>query len=74
MDDTEKAQRREWINNWRAASKTLEELRIKEIKESDVLTALPAFNGAFRSALWLTPNPGTSGLVKLQEILSKMKK
>jgi hypothetical protein len=74
MDETEKAQRRQWLENWREASKTLEELRIKEIKESDVITALPAFNGALRSALWLTPNPSTSGLVEMQAIISKMKK
>jgi hypothetical protein len=56
------------------AGAALGEIRIGEIRESDVIAALPAFDGAFRSALWLTPNPITSGLAELQELLSKMKK
>jgi len=74
MTDTEAEQIRQWLDNWKRASETLEQLRIKEIRESDVIDAIPAFDDAFESALWLTPNSPTSGLVELQKIFARMRK
>lgn len=74
MTNTEAEQIRQWRDNWKRASKTLEELRIKDIRETDVIDAIPAFDDAFESALWLTPNSPTSGLVELQKRFARMRK
>lgn len=74
MTETEKQQRRQWLDNWKEASIVLEELRVKAIRESDVVTSLPAFDGLLESALWLEPNSPTSGLVELQKILARKNK
>lgn len=47
----------------------LEELRLKEIRESNIVTALPAFDMAFKSALLLEPQSETVGLTRLQRVL-----
>ena len=71
MTEEEKQQRRQWLDNWKEASIVLEELRVKAIRESDVVTSLPAFDGLLESALWFEPNSLTSGLVELQKILAR---
>lgn len=63
-----------WLDNWREVNNKLEELRIKEIRENDVTESIASFDIAFKSALWLSPNNPTSGLIQLQELLNKLKK
>ena len=55
---------KEWAENWKRAAARPEELRIKEIRTSIVIESLSSFDTAFRSALWLSPNLATSGLVE----------
>jgi hypothetical protein len=73
MIETEKEQMRQWLDNWKEAGKRLEELRIKEIRESDP-EMLSDFESAFWSALFLTPNSPTSGMVEMQRKFAKLRK
>ena len=65
-----------WQNGFRRAHERLEALRIKEIRGSDIVTDLPSFDLAFKSALYLSA-PGTPektiGLTKLQRALFGLK-
>jgi hypothetical protein len=74
MTDTEKEQMRHWLDNWKRASETLEELRVKEIRESDISESILAFDTAFKAAIWHSPPSSTSGLVEFQKKLLRLKK
>ncbi len=54
---------------YRRASDRFEALRIEEIRASDVMEAMPAFDLAFKSALFLAKPGTTVGLTKLQRVL-----
>ena len=49
-----------------------EALRIKEIRESDILKEGWAFNGTLESARYLGATKPMTGLVELRKILTKM--
>ncbi len=54
---------------YRTANVRFEKLRIKDIRESNVLDAIPSFDLAFKSALLLAVPDVTVGLTKLQRVL-----
>ena len=54
---------------YRRGHDRLEELRIKEIRESDIVTAFSSFDQAFKSALMLATPRETRGLSKLERVL-----
>lgn len=73
MDEEKKRQMRDWLDGWKRAGERLEALRIKEIRESNIET-IADFETAFWSALYLTPNSPTSGLVEMQEKFAKLRR
>ena len=64
-----------WQNGFRRAHARLEALRVREIRESDIVRDLPSFDVAFKSALYLRPGAPdeTVGLTKLQRALFGLK-
>src|SRR5881397_3637887 len=71
MTADEREKLREWVENWKTTGPFLEELRREKIRNSDIRTVLPLFDGALRSALWRNPARPTSGLVQFHRILAK---
>jgi len=51
---------------------TLEALRIKEIRESDIIHDGPILNGMLRSAKFIGISKPITGLVELRRLLTKM--
>ncbi|CAN5868215.1 hypothetical protein BH20ACI4_BH20ACI4_34070 [soil metagenome] len=72
MND-EKENLREFVERWKETGKLLESLRREEIRNANLSETILALNDAFLSALWLSPNKPTSGLVEFHKILAKSK-
>ncbi len=64
---------REWVNSWKETANVLEKLRREEIRNTKISEAIPVFDDALRSALWLRPAEPTSGLVEFHRLLAKTK-
>ena len=73
MNTDEREKLREYVNRWKETGEFLEKLRREEIRNSNPVKTIGAFNDAFRSALWLNPAEKTSGLVEFHKILAKSK-
>lgn len=71
MNDDEREKLREYVHRWKETGEFLEKLRRAKIKNASLEEAILAFDSAFRSALWLSPNKPTSGLIEFHKILSK---
>jgi hypothetical protein len=69
MEEKEKLRR--WVKGWDETGKFLEELRRKEIRDSNLAEIIPLFDEAFRSALWLRKAESTSGLVEFHKLMAK---
>lgn len=72
MDD-EQEKLRAWVKGWEETGKVLEELRRKEIRESNLADSIRSFDVALKSALWLEPAKPYSGLVEFHLILKKLR-
>lgn len=59
-------------NGMEKEAAVLEEMRVKRIRESDILIDGPALDEAFKSARFLGIRKSTSGLVSLRELLTRM--
>jgi hypothetical protein len=73
ISEQERADMRRWVETWKAAGPELEAIRRKEIRETDTLKALAALEDAFNHALDTLPMRGSSGLVEMQDTLSKLR-
>lgn len=73
MTDEEREKMRTWVNNWKETGEIMEKLRREKIRNANLEDAILALDGAFRSALWLSPNLPTSGMIEFHKILSKSK-
>ena len=71
MTTKRREQMRDWVDNWKKAGKAMETLRRKEIRSAKLAETIPLFDGALRSALWLSPAKPTSGLVEFHILLAK---
>ena len=69
----EKENLREYVKRWQETGKVLENLRREEIRRANLSDTIISLNDAFLSALWLSPNKPTSGLVEFHKILNKSK-
>lgn len=72
MND-EKKKLREYVDRWKETGKVLESLRREEIRNANLSETILSLNDAFLSALRLSPNKPTSGLVEFHKILAKSK-
>jgi hypothetical protein len=71
MTDEEREKMRVWVNNWKETGEVLERLRREEICSSNLEDSIEALDGAFKSAIFLSPVLPTSGLIEFHRILSK---
>jgi len=71
-DDREKL--RAWVKGWEKTGKFLEELRRKEIRESNLAESILILSDACESALYLSSPQPTSGLIEMQALFSRLKK
>jgi len=62
------------MRGFRDGHDTLDQLRIKRIKTSNILIDGPILQGAFESAKFLGTTKPISGLVELRQLLSKIHK
>lgn len=69
----EKENLREFVERWKETGKFLESLRREQIRNANLSETIFTLNDAFLSALWLSPNKPTSGLVEFHKILAKSK-
>lgn len=60
------------MRGFRNGHDRLEALRIKEIRESDIVREAPILNGMFRSAKYLGISKPVTGLVELAKLHNKM--
>jgi hypothetical protein len=74
MTEAEKDQVRAWIRNWEKLGPILEDLRRQDIRQADTLRAIPAFDGAFESAVRDSPPKPWSGLIEQQRLFQKARK
>lgn len=65
---------RSWIEGFRRGHDRLEELRIKEIRESNIVTSISAFDLAFESAKQLGLPREARALTKCERILLSVEK
>jgi hypothetical protein len=72
MDEREPMRR--WVETWKEAGPALEAILRKEIEKIDVHEELAALEGAFNYATRNVPPEPTSGLVVMQEWLSKLRR
>lgn len=72
MDDREAMRR--WVETWKEAGPALEAILRKEIENIDTLEELAALESAFNYATRNVPPDPTSGLVEMQEWLSKLRR
>jgi hypothetical protein len=63
-----------WMKGFRNGHKMLERLRIRRIRESDIVKEISSFDLAFKSAIAIGPPKPITGLVDLQRKLSKARK
>ena len=68
MTEAEKAQVRAWIRNWQETGPILERLRQESIRKVNTALALPAFDGAFETAIRDRPPKPQSGLIEQQAL------
>jgi len=61
-----------WSEGFRIAHDKLEEIRFREIRESDIVRDAPAFTLAFESANFLGISKPMTGLGNLSKLLAKI--
>jgi len=66
MTAAEQANARRWVQAWKEAGPELERIRAEEIRATDTLKSIPAFDGLFEMAVRDFPPAKTSGLVEQQ--------
>ena len=71
MTDEKREKMRVWVNNWKETGEVMERLRREEIRSSNLEETIEALDGAFKSAIFLSPTVPTSGLIEFHKILSK---
>lgn len=73
MEKQEKEQMKQWIKTWEKAGKALEEVRKKEIRETNTQESIPAFDDVFKFTILNVKPKDTSGLVEMQSWFKRMK-
>lgn len=71
MAKSKKESMRGWVSLWKETGKALELLRREEIRNSKLEETILALDDAFHSALFLSSNKKTSGLIEFHEILAR---
>jgi len=66
MNDAEKELALRWGQAWKEAGPKLEAIRRQEIRATNTLLSIPAFDGLFEAAVRTRPPRDTSGLVEQQ--------
>lgn len=73
VNDVEHEKLREFVNRWKETGEFLEKLRRDEIRKSVLSDSIKAFDGAFKSAIYLNQPKPTSGFVEFYKFLKKSK-
>jgi hypothetical protein len=63
---------RDWVRTWQEAGPELERIRRCEVRDADNLKVLELLEDAFNHALRSLPCRPSSGMVEMQEHLSKL--
>jgi len=64
---------KEWVDNWKRLTPILEEIRNREIVETDTAQSILLLEDAFQMALRENPPPPTSGMVEMQAWFRKLR-
>lgn len=73
MTEEDHEKMRIWVSNWKETGKVLEQLRRENIRRTVTSESIAAFDGAFRSAIYLKKPEPTSGFIEFYRILRKIK-
>ena len=73
MASDDKNELRDFVERWKIASKRLEALRRRDLRDVNVARHIMALNGAFEATLTRPVRKG-SGLVEQQAIFSRMRR
>ena len=71
MKDEEREKLREYVNRWKETGEFLEKLRRENIRNAILADSIIAFDGVFKSAIFLNKPKPTSGFVEFYRILNK---
>lgn len=69
----EKEKLREYVKRWKETGEILDNLRRENIRKAVLADSIRAFDGVFKSAIYLNKPQPTSGFVEFYKILKKSK-
>ena len=74
MTEEERIRSTKCVEAWKRAGPELERLRREDIRQVDTIKSMPAFDGAFESAVSHFPPQPTSGLIEQQRLFGVLLK